>query len=183
MGLVYTKYFQKSKAFLYPLLNIEPDNKYDPLITYISWNEHIKKEDCKLICVYKTTRTKSFKKFESENLTSNFYYESHVNMLTKQIYVFDLTSFKTDVYKVYAGKYSELSVLAKHYIVKFYHKNAKKLNIMESFLEPEDYHEDYAEYLALDVKHIQKRHELCTPLNFKRENLNKKLPFNVKLIK
>ena len=50
---LYTKYFQKSKIFLYPLLEIKRGTFIVPNETYISWNDKINSEDMQLICIYK----------------------------------------------------------------------------------------------------------------------------------
>ena len=48
---IYSKYFQKSKVFIYPLLGIKRGLSVVPKETYISWEGHCKPEDMKLICV------------------------------------------------------------------------------------------------------------------------------------
>ena len=52
---IYKKYFQKSKIFIYPLLDIKRGSPSVPTETYISWKENYNSEDIKLICLYKTT--------------------------------------------------------------------------------------------------------------------------------
>ena len=51
---VYKKYFQKSKVFLYPLLDIPRGSKALPTETYMSWEDKYTSEDAKFICVYNT---------------------------------------------------------------------------------------------------------------------------------
>ena len=54
MGIsaLYTKYFQKSKIFMYPLLDIKRGCSVTPIQTYFEWDGHYTAEDMKLIAVY-----------------------------------------------------------------------------------------------------------------------------------
>ena len=61
---IYRKYFQKSKIFLYPLLDIKRGTSIVPEETYLSWNEEYGPEDMKLICVYVTRDDTEYKIFE-----------------------------------------------------------------------------------------------------------------------
>ena len=72
---VYRKYFQKSKVFLYPLLDIKRGTSVIPSETYLAWNDTIVPEDAKLVCIYPLRRDVEYKQF-LQNLNScifNFY--------------------------------------------------------------------------------------------------------------
>ena len=64
LNSVYTKYFQKSKVFLYPLLGIKRGVSVVPIETYISWKGYYNSEDMKLICVYDVRTDEEYKNFE-----------------------------------------------------------------------------------------------------------------------
>jgi hypothetical protein len=49
---IYRKYFQKSKIFLYPLLDIRRGTSVVPEETYVAWDDKYAPEDMKLVCVY-----------------------------------------------------------------------------------------------------------------------------------
>jgi hypothetical protein len=61
---IYRKYFQKSKIFLYPLLDIKRGTNIIPTDTYVSWNTGYSPEDMKLICTYHTTNDNEYLIFE-----------------------------------------------------------------------------------------------------------------------
>ena len=52
INALYKKYFQKSKIFVYPLLDIRRGTQIVPSETYLSWNDLHNPEDKKLDCVY-----------------------------------------------------------------------------------------------------------------------------------
>ena len=45
LNTLYSKYFQKSKVFIYPLLGIKKGKKIVPKETYFIWNDEISIED------------------------------------------------------------------------------------------------------------------------------------------
>jgi hypothetical protein len=49
MYTLYSKYFQKSKVFIYPLLGIKRGNNVVPHETYISWNDTFAPEDMRSV--------------------------------------------------------------------------------------------------------------------------------------
>ena len=55
---MYKKYFQKSKVFLYPLLNIPKGQKFVPINTYLAWEDEINVNDMKFLCLYKQKENK-----------------------------------------------------------------------------------------------------------------------------
>ena len=64
LNTLYSKYFQKSKVFIYPLLGIKKGNKIVPKETYFIWNDEISIEDMKLVCLYDIKDTKEYIDFE-----------------------------------------------------------------------------------------------------------------------
>ena len=65
---LYRKYFQKSKIFLYPLLDIKRGTSVVPKDTYLSWNDTINSEDMKLVCVYYVRTDQEYLQFEKNVL-------------------------------------------------------------------------------------------------------------------
>jgi hypothetical protein len=66
---LYRKYFQKSKIFLYPLLDIKRGVSVIPEETYLAWGKSYSPEDMKLVCVYKTRHDIEYKQFEKNSIT------------------------------------------------------------------------------------------------------------------
>ena len=65
---LYTKYFQKSKVFIYPLLGIKKGSSVVPKETYLSWGTFYQPEDKKLICMYYKRTDPEYLKFEKDFL-------------------------------------------------------------------------------------------------------------------
>jgi hypothetical protein len=61
---LYRDYFQKSRVFLYPMLEIKRGVSVTPIETYVSWDEHYKPEDRKFIVLYHLRNDKEFLNFE-----------------------------------------------------------------------------------------------------------------------
>jgi len=77
MKEIYTDYFQKSKVFLYPLLNVKNGIIKVPIQTYIAWDSVYTPEDNKFLCEYKTKKTNEFEKFignKKPNFKENLYH-------------------------------------------------------------------------------------------------------------
>ena len=174
---VYSKYFQKSKVFLYPLLNIPNSDENNPYMTYIA-SGTIKPEDYKIICLYRKTNNKDFRTYLNEVLKKNKHFENHVDLYTKQIVIFNLQDYKEDFNLFINGKYSQLSLSAKSQIVKFYVVDKKRINYIESFLEPQHVHSDYAAYLDLPLHTIVETYEVCQKPNMIKEECNYNLSLN-----
>ena len=68
INALYRKYFQKSKIFLYPLLDIKRGTSVVPSHTFVAWNDTYKPEDMKLICLYETRLDKEYINFEKNVL-------------------------------------------------------------------------------------------------------------------
>ena len=170
---VYTEYFQKSKVFLYPLLGIKKGVRFVPVQTYISWGDSYTEYRNKLICLY-TLDKDNIDEFE---IFSDVYLESSDHFAAKNridmynfIYVFDLKEFKTDYTKFLKGKYSKFRKKTKDKIMKFFGEHSSTSEYIESYLFPEYYWEDYAEFLAIKETDLQKVGELCSKPDLDKEN-------------
>ncbi len=68
---LYTKYTQKSRMFLYPLLGIKRGSAVVPNETYVSITNMYKPEDMKLVCLYHLRQDLEFRMFEKSKLSGN----------------------------------------------------------------------------------------------------------------
>ena len=59
MKKIYESYFQKSKVFLYPLLNIPKGVRFVPSQTYLTWEDQFDLSRYKLIALYKINKLPS----------------------------------------------------------------------------------------------------------------------------
>lgn len=177
MKSAYTQYFQKSKVFLYPLLDIKKGEKYVPAETYIGWDTLYIPGDYKFICIYNCKRTVKYKLFEDHAIKQNKHFESHFELEPgKQLYVFDYSDYKHDYDMFIKGKYSKFSIKTKDKIIKYFGKIGKTSNYIKSFLYPEDYHEEYAEALEVPIDSIKDVYEVCSIPNMEKETLIEKIP-------
>jgi len=169
---VYNKYFQKSKVFLYPLLGFKRGIKVIPSETYLAWDQYYIPEDMKLVCLYHPNKSNEYEKYEKEVLLKHNrlcdikQFDAH-----NKIFVFDFAELKDDWEYFINGKYSKISDDVKNKMLDFFDKNTANYIYMNSYLYPDNYFNDYAECLAVDVDILKTVGELCEKPNFEKETL------------
>lgn len=168
---LYSKYFQKSRSFLYPALGIKRKESVSPSGTYISINGKIGAEDVKLICTFKKDKSEKFDKFEKQMLLSNPLFEKKLEFKELNIYVFDFEIYEKDWFNFIMGKYSQLSSVLKRAIKSYYGETSSEYRYMDTYLYPEKYFEEYSKLLQVDVKTLIKIGELCDPCDLEKETL------------
>lgn len=170
---LYKDYFQKSRIFLYPILEIRRGASVTPIETYVSWEGQYSPMDMKLICLYHLRNDPEFLAFEKEKLLNNKYFFDFKHVEDgKGVYVFDFSSHDKDWIKIMRGKYSELSTGYKKKIEAFYGKRDSNFAYIESFLYPEKYYSMYAEMILVKEALLREVKELCSRMEFDKETLN-----------
>lgn len=183
MDSVYTDYFQKSKVFLYPLLELKKGLTYVPKQTYIAMGHVYSPKDYKFLCEYNVKMSKGFDKFCNSHIKNHPKFDEYINLGdNKHLFVFDYINFKSDFNKFLAGKYSQFSLNSKMIILNFF-SDGRSSDYIEAFLSPEDYHENYAHKLNIDVKIIEDVFELCSLPNIKKETFINKNETLLSLLK
>lgn len=168
---LYTKYFQKSRSFLYPALGIKRTAHHTPSGTYIALDGLVGPEDMKLAVTFKEDQTEGFKSFEEQMLLSNPLFSSIVNIQDYNIYLFDYESYKNDWFNFIMGKYSKFSNPLKKAIRLYYGEASSEYKYMDSYLNPEKYYEVYAKLLGIEPSIIKAVGELCDPCDIEKETL------------
>ncbi len=168
---LYTKYFQKSRSFLFPALGIKKTANFSPSGTYISLAGLIEPEDIKLICAYKEDSSEGFRLFEENMLLSNPLFSQVLHIRDYNLYVFDFQTYTDDWFNFILGKYSKLSTVLKRAIKTYYGESSNEYKYIESFLYPEKFFEVYAKLLDIEVETLKKLGELCDPCDLEKENL------------
>tara|TARA_R110000796_G_scaffold63940_5_gene147927 strand:+ start:2953 stop:3531 length:579 start_codon:yes stop_codon:yes gene_type:complete len=169
---VYTEYFQKSKVFLYPLLEYRKGLTHVPKQTYCAWEDVYSIEDRMFLCLYVTPLNDSFKKFIAKNIQANEYFKEHIALENnKHLFVFNFNGLKFDYDNFINGKYSKYSVDSKIKILDFFGTDDKVSEYIQGFLSPESSHEEYAEFLDIDVESLMDVYEICTPPDLEKETL------------
>lgn len=169
---LYKDYIQKSRIFIYPLLDIKKGSDAVPLESYISWQGIYAEKDRKFICVYHLRDDDTFKRFEKLKLVSNklfdSYYETEDN---RSVYVFDLKPYSEDLDKFISGKYSSLSAETKNKILKFFMNSKSNYHHINSYLNPEIYYEVYSKLLGVNESILRAVGELCSKPDLEKETL------------
>jgi len=168
---LYTKYFQKSRSFLFPALGIKKTANFSPSGTYVALDGLIQPEDVKLICAYKEDPSEGFRIFEEQMLLSNPLFNQVLHIRDYNLYVFDFQTYTDDWFNFMLGKYSKLSNVLKRAIKAYYGENSTEYKYIESFLYPDKHFEVYAKLLDVEVRTLRKIGELCDPCDLEKESL------------
>lgn len=176
-----SRYVQKSKLFLLPLIEIKQDNFIKPKGTYVA-NKTIRPDDGKLIVPFEKEDSSEFNTYEttyilnSSRLVSEDYYETEKH----RIYVFDLDHFREDYELFLRGKYTDFSKKAKtliniywgkrHYGKFFPHPK------IEAYINPTlPTYEKYAEELGTSVGLLLHVGQLLDPPDLDKETFKEEL--------
>lgn len=169
---LYRKYFQKSKIFLYPLLDIKRGTSVVPKETYVSWNDQITPEDMKLVCIYHTRTDKEYLLFEKNVLLKhNRLFDYNKIDEETLVVTFDFSDLNLDWLLFINGKYSQLDIKLKRKILDFFDKRSGNYAYVESYLFPEKHFETYARILQVEEDFLRSVGELCTPPDLEKECL------------
>lgn len=146
------QYFQKSYAFVYPLLGIQSKRSIKPIMTYLHCGNG---ESHNLICIYEVRNHKFWDKFNDTILTRHIALKSIVQLSDElSAYIFDMTHFKDDYDLILQGKYSKLSKEIKKAILSYYDINNFTYTQIELCLFPEK---------------LNKHEELCDKPDMEKE--------------
>ncbi len=172
INALYRKYFQKSKIFLYPLLDIKRGTSVVPSYTYVAWNDKYKPEDMKLICLYQTRKDKEYIDFEKNVLLKHNRLHDYIKIDENQsVFIFDFSDCANDWNCFLEGRYSKLSSKTKNKILDFFEKNSGNYVYINSYLNPENWFGRYAELLDVDKEMLENVGELCTKPDLSKEIL------------
>jgi hypothetical protein len=167
---LYGKYFQKSRSFLYPALGIKRTG-VKPSGTYISLEGKVNPEDVKLICTFRNDTSEEFKSFEEQMLLGNPLFVEKIQINDFNIYIFDLEIYQQDYFNFILGKYSKLSIVLKRAIKTFYGEKSAEYKVLDTYLFPEKYFDEYAKLLDVNVEVLKAIGELCNPCDIEKEEL------------
>lgn len=169
---LHKEYIQKSRLFLYPLLDIKKGSEAVPIESYISWTGLYVPEDTKFVCVYHLRDDDVFRRFEKSKLTSNKLFHSYYETVDDEgVYVFDMSDYTSDWECFVMGKYSKMTTDTKNKILKFFMANKSNYHQINSYLNPEIYYEQYANLLNVNEKVLRDVGELCSKPDLEKENL------------
>lgn len=172
INALYKKYFQKSKIFLYPLLDIKRGTSVVPKETYVSWDNTLTPEDMKLICVYHTRTDAEYVNFEANVLLRHSRLCDYVKAdAVTSVFTFDFSDLSDDWDHFINGRYSKMDIKIKRRILDFFDSNSGNYYYVNSYLFPIPHFKLYAELLDVPVELVKSVGELCDKPNFEKENL------------
>lgn len=175
--IISSVYRQKSKIFLWPLLNIPRQVGFRPIKTYIidpykDLNEH----DYCLIAPFSKDSSNNFGTFEEQILLTNEFFYDFYESSEFLVYIFDLNPYKSDYEKFVKGEYSKMSKSAKALINKFYGRTLgltfKPHAQVNAYLNPsEEVYIQVAEDLGLNPEDIRGK-EIVNPPDLEKETFD-----------
>jgi hypothetical protein len=168
---LYTKYFQKSRSFLYPALGIKRTSLFSPSGTYIALDGLVGPEDMKLVVSFKEDESEGYKAFEQQMLLSNPLFSQIVHIQDYSVYLFDFETYKNDWFNFILGKYSKLSNPLKKAIKVYYGEGSSEYKYIESYLQPDKHFDVYAKLLGVEASMLKAVGELCDPCDIEKETL------------
>lgn len=164
-------YFQKSRVFLYPVLETKRGGSVTPINTFVSWSGNISQMDRKLICTFYLRNDADYRKFEKTALLGNeLFHDFKEGEDGTGIYVFDFNKHAVDFDTFIKGAYSRFKPLFKEKIKKYYNGNNANSVYVDSFINPNKYYEMYSDILGMPVSQL-KGGELCDHPDFEKEHL------------
>jgi len=172
---IYTKYFQKSKVFLYPLLGFKRGIKVVPSETYLAWDPFYIPEDMKLVCLYHPQEKDDYKNFEKNVLLK------HTRLVdvkevdnNNKLFIFDFSDLDESWHYLINGNYSKIKSSIKGDICSFFDNTTANFVYIRSYLYPNKYFDDYAECLNVDVEMLKVVGELCNKPDLNKETFKVK---------
>jgi len=185
MRNLYSDYFQKSKVFLYPLLKLKKGIEFVPDYTYVAWENLYEESNFKFLCLYSVNKKNvEFEIFSKKYLKNHSLLESYVYMGNDiYIYIFNFYKFKYDFLCFNKGEYSKFSKESKTTILNFFGDKGDISQYIKSFLNPEDYHDQYADALGVSLELIKNVWELCSLPDKEKETIFLRIPEELKFFK
>ena len=169
---LYRKYFQKSKVFLYPLLDIKRGTSIIPSETYLAWNDTINPEDAKFVCLYPIRTDVEYVQFEKNVLLKHTRLHDFIKVDSENlIVIFDFNDIKDDWNNFINGRYSQLSENVKRKVLNFFDKNSGNYMYVEGYLYPDIHFDDYSKILGVDKELLISVGELCDKPDLEKETL------------
>jgi len=165
-----TFYVQKSKLLLYPLLKL-PFGNIRPHTTYIGHIGKIKFNDLKLICAYKRDTGEDYFEYRNNVLLKHPYFVDQFKDFWYDYIVFDISEFFNTHNYFLKGQYSKFPDVVKNIILEYYSNTKLGPIFIDTHLNPENYHEFYADHFKADLQSMVDVHETLSPPDLEKETL------------
>lgn len=146
-------YIQKSKTFLWPLLNI----KAKPIETYLKFGEMKPTDETRILIALFYNGDQEYLKHKSD-IESHKFYDFTFTDGDFDIITFNMYSMKDDYDKIIEGKYSQIS-----YQYKLFISAIEKNPIVLKCLEPENNYREFARILEISPEELEGKELLSRP--------------------
>jgi len=172
LATIYPTYFQKSKIFLYPLLEIKIGAVLKPIEVYFEFENKFLAADRFLLCRFENKTDIESKKFENEVLMNHKRFRGFIVLKDyTKLFLFDFNDLASDYDFIFKGEYSKVSKNIKYKILNHFDKNGSNYMYMETFLFPEKFYDKYAELLDVEKGILMQTTELCDKPDLVREKI------------
>lgn len=182
MNITGKTYYQKSKLFLLPLLEIPKNKHIKPVGTFvIDSNKSLTEKEYRLILPFEKDESSEFSYYEKKLVDCNYfdtvnYYETKRH----RVYIYSLLSFKEDYDKFINGQYTEFTGSTKTLINLYWGRIEKARFIpnpkIDSYLNPTILtYELVSDELGLPVTELLKIKQLLDPPNLEKETFHSRL--------
>jgi hypothetical protein len=179
---LYKDYFQKSRMFLYPLLDIKRGSVAVPSETYICLDGKYSPEDMKFCCIYEKRTDVAYKQFRHTYLLNHNRLIETQDLGDYELFIFDFKDMKQDWLYFIAGQYNKMNPKIKRKILNYFNPNSSNYVYMESFLFSKKYFSLYASLLLVDTDLLEEVGELCSKPDMEKETLILNVYDNKKII-
>lgn len=168
----YSRYFQKSMVFLFPLAGIPLHDEIKPLKSYIHLPGLVDLDTPEIILEFeKHTEVIQF----LDPIIARNPRLKKISGLSERLFVLvDLSQYKEQYLFFLNGSYSRFDQKVKQQILNFHTKNKANLAYIHSFLYPERYFSQYAKLFDISENTLQEVGELIDKPNLLKETLNYK---------
>jgi len=163
-------YIQKSKLLLFPLLEL-PKDSVKAKTTFLAYKGKVEITDPSIICVYERTHP-DYYDFRNNILFKHPMFDIMIRGFDYDYIVFNLKEFKKDYSRFLTGKYSKISMESKRIIKDHYDGTRLGPLMLDTHLNPSDYHEVYANEFGVDVDYVRKAHETLDAPDLEKETLS-----------
>lgn len=166
----YSRYFQKSMVFLFPLAGIPMHDEIKPLKSYIHLPGLVDLDSPEIILEFE--KHSEVIQFLDPIIARNPRLKK-ISGLSERLFVLvDLSQYKEQYLFFLNGSYSCFDQKVKQQILNFHTKNKANLAYIHSFLYPERYFSQYAKLFDISENILQDVGELIDKPNLLKETLN-----------
>jgi hypothetical protein len=162
-------YIQKSKLMLYPLLQFDKKS-IRPKQTYLVYKNDVTLDNPAIVCKYERV-DKGYYEFRNKEVFLNKNFLLHLKGIDYDYVVFTLKDYAKDYQHFLDGEYSKFSPKTKEIILEGYNNTTIGPILIDTHLNPEKYHEIFADDLMSDVETIAEVYETLSPPDFEKETV------------